>query len=354
MPSDREAPAPFAFSTGRPARTVFQTLRMDGIRPAERFDYWQEMVIRGAELERTSAEAHPVFEGRITSLATPTGEFHQGYSSPYITRRQPRHIRRDGGEDLALYLVQEGSVRHRQDKDRDVSVMPGEFLLLDMARASESSLGCCKLIELDLSPCRLRDALGTIPAPSLVTDALRASKLAPLIRTHLAALPEILETMSEAEQAFALRATEDFAVSILQGAFFTASGAAFADANKQPSAHALFLAASRLIDSELSHPHLGAAMVARALGCSRATLYRAFACNGQSVGQYIRRMRLARLRRLLEQSPPTASIAELAARCGLYDTPNLNRMFRAEFAMTPSQARRQAAGPATPSPSRGG
>jgi hypothetical protein len=180
---------PHPFSEGRPPRTVFQSLGLDHIRPAERFDYWQEMVIRGADLERTATEEYPVFEGRITSLGTPTGELHQGYSSPYISRRQPGHIRRDGSEDLALYLVQEGIVLHRQEGDRDVSVLPGEFLLLDMARSSESVLSCCKLIELDLSPQKLRAALGAIPQPSQVSHSLRASKLTHLIRMQVESLP---------------------------------------------------------------------------------------------------------------------------------------------------------------------
>jgi AraC-like DNA-binding protein len=113
------------------------------------------------------------------------------------------------------------------------------------------------------------------------------------------------------------------------------------EANPHSRADALFLAACRWIEKELKHPGLGAAMVAQALQCSRTRLYRAFARNHQSVGKYIRQARLARLRHLLEQSPPDISIGDLAARCGLYDTPNVNRMFRAEFGIAPSEARRQ-------------
>jgi transcriptional regulator GlxA family with amidase domain len=57
------------------------------------------------------------------------------------------------------------------------------------------------------------------------------------------------------------------------------------------------------------------------------------------VKKYIRQTRLARLRQLLEHSPAGLSIGDLAARCGLYDTQNVNRMFRAEFSVTPSEVR---------------
>jgi AraC-like DNA-binding protein len=101
----------------------------------------------------------------------------------------------------------------------------------------------------------------------------------------------------------------------------------------------LFLAACHFIDRELRHPGLDADKVANALQCSRSSLYRAFALNNQAVSKYIRQARLARLRQLLERAPPGLSVGDLAAHCGLYDTPNVNRMFRAEFSIAPSDVR---------------
>jgi AraC-like DNA-binding protein len=323
---------------------VFQSLNLDEIRPAERFDYWQEMVIRGAELERTAVEEYPVFEGRMISLGTPTSELHQGYASPYVTRRQPHHIRKDDSDVTALYLVQEGTITHHQDGDRDVNVSSGDFLFFNMARPSESSLSACALIELDLSAQTLQAELGMIPSPSLVTDALSVSKLAPLLKAQLAHLPHALGAMSEAERVLSLRSTENLAIAILRGMLRNTTALAWFDMESPAQANALFLAACRFIDRELRHPHLDVAMVADALYCSRATLYRAFAENQKSVGTYIRQARLARLWQLLERAPANALIGDLAERCGLYDTPNVNRMFRAEFAVAPSDVRRHIAG----------
>jgi AraC-like DNA-binding protein len=342
MAGDGEHSVPHVFSSGRPSRTVFQRLHLDDIRPAERFDYWQEMVIQGAELERTSTEDYPVFNAWIMSLGTPTGEFHHGHADPYIARRQPRHIRRDDREELALYWVQEGVVRQHQDRERDVRIMPGEFLLFDMARASEFSLSRCKLTQIDISPRMLRAELGTIPAAHLVTDALRTSRLTSLLKNQLALLPAILGGMSEAERALSLRTTESLAITILKGAFFDARGATLFDASHHAQANALWVAACRFIDQELRHPDLDVAMVANALRCSRASLYRAFALNNQSVNKYIKQTRLARLRQLLERAPPDVSIGDLAARCGLYNSQNVTRMFREAFSITPSEARREA------------
>jgi AraC family transcriptional activator of tynA and feaB len=327
------------FSVGRPSRTVFQTLRTDDVRPKERFDFWREMVIRGADLERSSMDPPPAFAGWVTSLGTPTGEFHHAGSEPYAARRLPRHIRRDGSEELALFLVQSGTIRRRHEGDRDVHALPGDFFLFDAARESQVVFSRCQLIQIDIPRDRLSAAVGDVPAASRVTDALRVSTLATLLRTQLNLLPKILGDLSATESALALQATEALAVTVLGGAFRGNAGVSVAEDAANTRAHGLFLAACRFIDGELAHPNLDAAMVAHALDCSRSSLYRAFAIRNRSVGEYIRRARLERLRDLLEQSIPEQTVGELAARCGLYDTPNVSRMFRAEFAITPSEAR---------------
>jgi AraC-like DNA-binding protein len=330
------------FSAGRSAHAVFQVLNLDDVPAAEHFDYWREMVIRGADLQRTSIEQYPVFQGVILSFATPTGELHHGDASPYISRRDARHIRRDGNDELALCLVQEGTVSQRQDKGGDALIRAGEFLLIDMTRPVDYSLTRCKLVQLDITPQMLRAHLKAIPPSKLVTEALRASKLMPLLRTQLEILPRHLMQMNDEERAAALRATEDLAIAVLEGALKTAPQAALFEAGHHSQADALFLAACRFIEREFRHPNLDVDMVAGALRCSRVTLYRAFAQHNQSVAKTIRQTRLARLRQLLAHAPHDIPISELAARCGLYDAPNLNRMFRAEYSITPSEARRHA------------
>jgi len=78
--------------------------------------------------------------------------------------------------------------------------------------------------------------------------------------------------------------------------------------------------------------------VARELGVSRATLYRdfktAFAC---TPAEYLRRARIAlALRTLTATARP---ISEIAADCGFYDQSHLDRAFRDEGGMAPSEFR---------------
>lgn len=80
-------------------------------------------------------------------------------------------------------------------------------------------------------------------------------------------------------------------------------------------------------------------MIARRLGCSRSTLYRAFAQYNMSVAGHIRERRLLMMRNRLRTAPLHISIADIAAGCGLYDAPNMSRLFRARFGVPPSAMR---------------
>lgn len=163
-----------------------------------------------------------------------------------------------------------------------------------------------------------------------------------MLRAQLDALSRILAELSPREQMAALGATEALALTILEAVLSSASDPAGVwDGGESPDPRrlALFTAAQRYIDRHLAHPSLDAATITQALGCSRSTLYRAFADRGLGISGYIREQRLQRFRALLQRAHPAIPIADLAARCGLYDAPNLSRLFRARFGMSPSEFR---------------
>ena len=95
----------------------------------------------------------------------------------------------------------------------------------------------------------------------------------------------------------------------------------------------------RFIELNLADPNLNAARVAKAVNCSRAKLYRAFAAEETAVAECIREIRLDRTRILIEQMPPGQSIGDVAVSCGLYDTANFSRQFRRRFGVAPSDLR---------------
>ncbi|MBQ2263635.1 MAG: helix-turn-helix domain-containing protein [Loktanella sp.] len=64
-----------------------------------------------------------------------------------------------------------------------------------------------------------------------------------------------------------------------------------------------------------------------------------FADHDVTVAGAIRELRLQRLMRLLQTAPDGLPIVRLAERCGLYDAPNVNQMFRKRFGMSPRDIR---------------
>ncbi|MFD7512220.1 helix-turn-helix transcriptional regulator, partial [Streptomyces sp. NPDC059853] len=83
---------------------------------------------------------------------------------------------------------------------------------------------------------------------------------------------------------------------------------------------------------------LGADALARAAGCSRYALYRAFRAEyGMPPSDYQRLLRLRAARRLLATG---TAPAEAATTCGFADQPHLTRWFTRVYGITPATYRR--------------
>ena len=95
--------------------------------------------------------------------------------------------------------------------------------------------------------------------------------------------------------------------------------------------------ARRILDQRLGEPpSLGE--LARAVGCTPAHLARAFRGNvGCTVGEYVRRRRVDRARRLLVRS--AMSVGAIAADLGFHDASHFARHFRRATNVSPAQFR---------------
>ncbi|HEY7852395.1 MAG TPA: helix-turn-helix transcriptional regulator [Caulobacteraceae bacterium] len=97
--------------------------------------------------------------------------------------------------------------------------------------------------------------------------------------------------------------------------------------------------ALRHIEARIADPALSVAEVATAVGCSRATLYRAFTEHGTGVADLMRELRLRRASALLEQG--SMGVAEVALACGLVDARTLQRLCKARFGVSPTELTRR-------------
>ena len=108
------------------------------------------------------------------------------------------------------------------------------------------------------------------------------------------------------------------------------------------------------IDQHLHDRRLGPAMLARAFSVSTRYVHTLFESQPQSVGRYIRSLRVSASRRMLEEQRGR-SLTDIALDCGFYDLSHMTRCFRAKFGQAPRDYRATLGGAreAPPSPARG-
>lgn len=321
------------FSVGRPMGRVFQTVSTDQSPARERYEHWTGTQLRNFFADPPNDAQKRDFQASIISLATFTNEMHYSRSDGFSGMRTARAIRTDQSEELSLLYVLEGRLAARLD-DEEVIVTAGNFYVYDSRLVQRLALTRHRLIQVDL-PRLTFDPIftGKPPSPATITKALMHSRLAPLLGSHLAHFPCIAAGMSPIEQQSMLEMTETLAISVLQGALgnFLPPG--------ENRDKALLLAAQQYIHRSLDKPDLDPTEISAAIGCSRATLYRAFKRQDLTIAAYVRELRLQALLRLLQNPADHRGIAVLAQSCGLYDTPNVNQMFRRRFGASPSDLR---------------
>jgi AraC-like DNA-binding protein len=102
-------------------------------------------------------------------------------------------------------------------------------------------------------------------------------------------------------------------------------------------------AALAFIDAHLRDPSLGAERVAHAVNVSVRRLHQLFAGTGRTVGEHIRDLRLAGVRRdLADPRLAGLSIARVAAAHGWHNASAFSRQFRSTEDCTPSEFRARA------------
>lgn len=317
---------------GRPRVPVSLEVSTDGVAAHEAYDFWRETVFYGFDADPRDKAAPGGFHAKARGLISDVAEFYHYQSQAVSGRRTSTQLRMDGGDGLDIGLVLSGHRRHEQEHDTALVTSPGEFYVYDAARPSRVAWETHQGVHLALRRPAFEAALGgEVPPASVVAKALSTSRLAPFLKSQFVLLARHMGNLTVEERALLLRQTMELVQFMLQD-LSVVHGAN----DREPNRHGLFVAAQRYIEDHLADPELNAEWIAQALGCSRATLYRAFVDHGQTVAGMIREWRLLRVRRMLEKASSHLAIGEIAAGCGFMDRRNFNRLFRERFGQRPS------------------
>ncbi len=319
---------------GLPVTPSQVSISTDGLSDAQSYEFWRTYAFTDFDPDARAAEPDLRFDAQAQGLVWNKAEFFSTQSSAVAGERRAALIRTDGIENVTLGLVLNGTRKAREQHDTDTVTQAGEFFVYDSAKPCAVHWSDHKALFFVVR----RDSVSTpksraIPAASLIARQIGQSHLAPVLRDQFSLMARHGDRLQPAERAILLQQTRD----LVTLAFQPPERAAVSDVPMAP----LYRAAIRYIHAHMGNVRLDADRVARALGCSRATLYRAFAAHDAAVSETISEMRLLRARDLLLHAPLSASISDIAVQCGLLDTANFSRRFRRRFGLSPSEARRE-------------
>jgi len=252
--------------------------------------------------------------------------------------RDARKVAGTGVEAVLVQIVTRGGDVRLHDGEATVT-RPGDICIADMTRPFATRTDGCENISMVVHHAAL--GLDESRLDGLHGLVLRRETLAAqLMGEHARMLVDRLPQASPGDAFSVARAT-----GLMLGGLIAPMTE---DRGQRASVSvAALFRIKRFIRANLAHPDLGPDMVAKAMGMSRASLYRVFAPLG-SVGDFIRRQRLERvLSDLGDPARRGRSIAEIAYGWGFADWSTFSRAFKAAFGITPSEARAGAALPRT-------
>jgi AraC family transcriptional regulator, positive regulator of tynA and feaB len=132
-------------------------------------------------------------------------------------------------------------------------------------------------------------------------------------------------------------------VADMMGVLFDSDGEAGLPIGESAVRSAIYRRCTVFIENNLDDPHLDPAKIAAAAGISLRYLHKIFQCSGESVGDYVRRVRLARsYDDLADRRNRHVKIKEIAFRCGFKNPTHFSDAFRDYHGRSPSEIRRAA------------
>lgn len=267
------------------------------------------------------------FLNRTSVTLFPNGTIGRGRSVSQTMRRAPADIRRSHLDMISLFVDRAGLVG---DCDGvDVRGSPGSVHFRDLTRPTASRVKHIDVVSMmiprDDAPPWLTDgsAHGLMLAGDTAAGRLMAS--------HMTVLAEVASGLTPDEGAAAIEAT------LLIAERATGRMRAATAAQAAAVHRTVRVRADQAIERRLFDRTLDVEAVARAVGVSRTTLYRAFADRG-GVDRRIQARRLDRardaLRRRVGRSP---TVAEIACAHGFASEAHFSRAFRARFGHAPTE-----------------
>lgn len=317
-------------NAGEPVEiSVFDTR----LEPREsQFSLWRDSIGVLFDIQADETDAREGYRAQLDSALVDGTMVTRVQAGQQAFGRNALRACRDGIDGVMFQVFSKGGVRQLDDSMRLAGA--GAITGFDLTRNMQTVNDDFDLVSI-IFPRHLVETRLGVSADIHLNTVGRDSAISRLTSGYLVSLQAALRDMSRAEAQTSVQAALDLIVECYEGKTRRAPDHEAADL-------ARLLQAKNFIRSRIAlrcpvDPHA----VQGFLGCSRATLYRHFAPVGGVAG-FIRSERLrAALRDLARDSLSKGkiSIGETALRHGFESDTHFSRIFKAEFGMSPRDAR---------------
>ena len=305
----------------------FDRLSTDDFDPATRYEAWRAAAYHSVDLLPPDGEE---LTGIAKHVRGKSGAFgsHQGSAHQTVFSREARSA--GLGECMVIALLPERRVALDGPDGAQMVAGSGSMALYDVVRPMRYLWSEGKDLYL-LLPRKVALAAigGRLEGLSL---PLEQQRLAPFLRRQMMDLEEHGHCLARNELAAMLDATVETALLLLSGVMPRGAGGA------ELFTKGLYASALQFMEARYPDRDLDPAAIAQALGCSRATLYRAFAEHNTTVMDGLREVRMQNARRRLETSA-SQNIGTVAMACGFPDLSAFGKLFKARFGASPREWR---------------
>lgn len=245
--------------------------------------------------------------------------------------RPPGLVAKSGLDHILVQLYTEGGFSGMAGSG-PITVSAGDICVFDLtdtfSTRSTAFSNCSLLIPRDAISPALDDLE---PLHGMVIPS--SEPLAGFLAEYLLSLVRRMPSLGERDALLAAQATVSLTSMILAGEARRGARQNSSGGHRSP-----LRLVSDYIDGNIQDPDLDAERITRALGISRASLYRLFATSG-GVGRHIRRRRLSGAALELSHLTRRPRISEIATRWGFVNDASFSRAFRQAFGIAPRAVR---------------
>lgn len=312
-------------------RTVITT---KGVRPESRSTHWHQTIAATyfpLDLKFRNPDS---FNGEITGWRLGNVSLSRLRSEALLYRRLPKHLTCENSEELLITIPTVSDVEFAQC-GREVRAGPGSFILersyepYDFSHSQTAELWVMKIGTAALE--------GRLRAPDRYCGMQfnATNGAGGLFVDMLQHLPKRYDTMTDEVREVVGQQLAD----LLALALHTDERTLTSGASSVRSAH--LSRAERFVMQNLHRNDLDTEMIANECGISVRYLHQLFRDTNQTLGQWIRDMRLEAAREDLRTASKKMTIAEICYNRGFSDQAQFCRSFKARFGCTPSELRRE-------------